>query len=281
MLKLSGRIFYFAEKDHLPVGVFSAPEKAPACDTLTQINPFLLDGSPVCEGYVCMAKGNCVMLLRKEDGFESAHFDLGPSWGINLQSATIGLCGPHNSRKNVLTTELYLFEIDRVYAAEELKSLHPESLFSSLTRRTYDCDSLSDEQIRRDYIGIHLDNLRRDALRAEKESSAELQLLIDRLMSAAYIYLKQSGHTLPEGVLIERVHLRMTHRLITEFSMEEMRQLAELLQRDIPAEDIPNLTLSATERDLICRLARHIPTLHLLPDQRRGIHSRNIRDYLY
>ncbi len=283
MLQVSGHKFYLAMKGQQYVGVFSSPEKAQTAehDSLTEIDPFLLKGSPVSDRYVCMAKGSCVMLLRKEEGFETAYFDLGPSWGLNPQSAVIGLCGIHNSRKNIITTELYLFESDRAYAADEPRNLYREDVFSSLTKRTYDRDSLSDEQIKKDYLKIYLDRLHRDAVRAEKASSPELQLIIDRAMTAAYLRLKDTGRTLRCGVPIERLTARMTDRLIAEFSMQEMRQLAELLQRDISKEEIPHTKLSEAETDLIRRLAKHIPDLHLLPDRRRSMHSRNILDYLY
>lgn len=242
MLQISGHKFYFAEKDAKPVGVFASPEAAQCADYdfLTEITPFLLDGSPASDRYVCMAKGSCVMLLRKEEGFETAYFDLGPAWGLNPQSAVGGLYGVHNSRKGVTVTELYLFEIDRVYAKGELENFRDQSPFSALTHRTDTDSSFTQEQLETDYITLWIDREQAAALYAQRASSAEVELLADRLTEAACAGTsRRCGFSFSR--VYRRTHDQIKHQLLHSFTQPELKLLAVLLLLMEPSEEVPFL----------------------------------------
>lgn len=240
MLHLCGRKLYVSVVHGEPAGVFSTHEKARACahDSVSEIEPYFLEGSPVCEGYVFLAKGSAVMLIQDGAFSSSRHFELGPVWGVNAQSAVAALCSVPEKRKNVLPETFLLFEIDKACSDVASASVRGERPFTFLTNRIYDWDELPEEAIRTDYLAQYLDLQRKEAKRRLQEeerrrlrNSSEMRFVCDCM-----IHILLDSHPAliapyaDNADFISSVYQAFSHTLSDHFTHEEFDRLTAALR---------------------------------------------------
>lgn len=259
-----GRRFYLAVKAEKPVGVFSSQEKAQAagCDSLTEIEPYLLESSPASEEYLCMVSGCCTLLRRNEEGFSTEVLDVGPLWGLNPQSAAAYLA--RTGGRSVQCDQFCLFRIDQEYAPGKPDSLHRNGIFSGLVQSFAFDELRGGKDVIVDYIELYFSNMREAQAAAAKASLPEVGLITDFLMKVACKRAADRGGWIC-GTPLSKQKEALRHSLLHEFSTEELGQLAALLKLTEPPE---GFTLpEETAQKLLHRAEKHIP--HVMSFGRR------------
>jgi len=272
MLHPLGRKLYLAMKDLHPVGIFSSAEKAQASspDSISEIEPLLLEGSPCSGQYACMAAGSSSLLRREGDSFRTDLIDLGPVWGANPQSALMALV--RSAGRSLSCSELRLFQIDQIYEPGEPLSLHEDPLFSSLIDKIRYAELLKGDALLVDYISLHHERQRIAAAAAAKASLPEVEQITSCLMRIACQRATADGGSIRCGTPLISQRRRLRIAILDEFSIPELKELAPLLNPDKPAGEA--CPLSPGEADLLRRAAQHIP--HIINNSR----SKRLKDYL-
>lgn len=263
MLHLTGDKLYFATKSLQTACVFSSDQKALTAgyDSIIEIEPYLLDGSPVCDGYVFCAKGTSIMLCRDGGSPSSQRFSLGPVWGVNPQSAVGALCEAGCKRKNVLTDTLCLFRIDQEYTAAELINLRSLQPFTALTQRIYDWNELPEETRSADYTGRYFElkretaeRRRQEAERRQRESSLQMHRLCESMLCLLRQHASDSDKAYANTSDPSLLHAQFKQALSYKLTQEELDRLTESLSSILSAQTfIPDDPFAADDTKLLCK----------------------------
>jgi len=221
---------FAVRKNGMYTGVYAAVEKAREHDhdSLEEISPILLDGSPD-TGYACVAEGVMSNLLRDGEDFSVDYTDLDPAWGANFQSAIAAMHGCGFHLKNVEITTLRAYEIDRDYSAGLPENLAGK--YADMANRVYCDGTLEDDLLRRDFIADYCEEKRLGEEYAAKLESSHLRAIVGSLNET-----RDKQKRIRCGNLIRRFEERLKGALCRRFSMEELRILAVLLEAEQDAE---------------------------------------------
>lgn len=242
------------------IGVFSQEDRAAvvACDEIVPMEPAWMEGTPAPCGHVCCASGTWITLERIECGLNAEYTDVGPCWGVNVQSAIGGLFGQPVTRRSSELTSVQLYEIDRDYSVRLPENL--KHLYGALCD-TFAEDEIPDEKkMTFDYIDLHLQNLRYLEEQGSKYDSLYLACIVDALAEQAW------GHTRVRCANpVEHYRQRMERRFAHFFTLTELRILTvlwglraddavtgQLISGRIPPEQAQDIL----ERAQLCRQPR-------------------------
>lgn len=214
---------YAAMRDQTCIGVFSDEERAAAvtCDEILPIEPAWLAGTPEPCGYACLAAGTWITLERIEGGFEAHYTDVGPCWGVNVQSAIGGLFGQPVTRRNIELSSLQLYEIDRDYSVRPPENLKHDYRF--LCDVFAGKDGPSREELAFDHIERHLRNLRYLEKQGAKYDSLYLEVILDKLSELAWRRRPPRC-----GYEARNFRQRMEKQFARRFTLTELRILTVL-----------------------------------------------------
>lgn len=279
MKERNGKTMYAAGKGGAFTGVYTSVQKARAAtnDGLTEITPLLLPGSPESEKYVCMAQGEWTVLRSTGGEFEADYVQLGPSWGVNPQSAVADLLGYGFGRRNIRLTKLVLFETDRDYSNQPPQSLIDEVPFYSMMEALAEKKSLEAEQLSKDYIERHFAIQREREEYGRRAGCPQLDLIARYLMKVACERASSKGGVRFCGTYLSRVRERTERMLISRFSVRDMQILALLLKLEDSQELAAEISDGSIPADYIAGLLERarecVPSV-------RGMCGRKLADYL-
>lgn len=205
------------------IGVYSSAEKAAAviCDEIVPIEPARMEGTPAPCGHVCCAAGTWITLERIEGGFEAHYTEVGPCWGVNVQSAIGGLFGQPFTRRNIELSSVQLYEIDRDYSVRLPENLKHQ--YGSLCDMFADDDVPDGKKMAFDYIDLHLRNLRYLEEQGSKYDSLYLEVILDKLSELAW---KRRPPRC--GNEARNFRQRMERQFVHRFTLTELRILTVL-----------------------------------------------------
>lgn len=253
---------YAAKRGKAYIGLFSSFEKAMECkcDTLEEIRPIMIEGTPASERYICAAEGVVSTLFRQEDSFKVEYTDLGPVWGVNMQSAIIQLLGNGSRRHNLEITTLRIYEIDKNYSEGLPDNLARE--YGFIADRLSQDDVPTNGVLSRDYIASYFERERRDAEIGERYHSKHMDSLIHGIMKSI------NSRGVPRCGFAYSKQLERTRRMLSlHFSLKELQTLAVLCGVETDekiSELITNGTISNDKlEELMEKYRRCLPRIKL------------------
>lgn len=247
------KAFFALKKGAAYIGIFSSAEntKDIAFDTIEEITPCFLEGSPAFAGYVCLAEGTWSFLTRNGDAFQTEYHDVGPVWGINMQSAVGGLFGHSFHRKTIQLSVLRIYQVDHDYSEGSPENLSDR--FHFLAHRLTNDRAFSHDVLTADYIAQYFEEKRRAAQTAEIRESKYKQLVLDKLLS-----MKFENQNIRCARPVVHAEKKLDTILSRLFTLKELQIIAVLwgLEKD---EELSDQIISGKiSADYICELLKKI-----------------------
>ena len=240
------------------LGVFAGPAEAAQAGEPREIAVRHLTGSPETDGCVWQAEGMWSTVTMAAGELRAEHCDVGPSWGVNPQSAIAGLCGATHDRRGVELTALRCWPTGRAQAGEP-QNLARTWPFDTIIHRAM--PTLPDllEALAEDYPALYRRSLEADGARRDKCASEALELLTEKLVRIGRRHWLDAPSE--DGLTLRRA-VRVTERkLCREFTLEELEILCVLLRLQESAEIASRLDKGEITREECAALRERLKPL--------------------
>ena len=254
---------YLAYQDGRITGVYTAPERAKAAgaEEIRPVEPAHLPGSPEDEAHVLMAQGTAAVMSVTDGAFTTEVFDVGPSWGVNVQSAVAGLFGPGFIRRSVSLDCLTVYAVDRSCEDAPPLVFTGAHRFRRVADLMGECGGVPENVLKTDYLGLYFEDARRMEERLSRHGYREGELICVHLMSLAQQDAAQRGVSHFAASQMERAEVRLLNRLHNTFTPAQLKCLAHLLH--LIDEPVPEADAIPEEQHalLLEKVMRFVPKL--------------------
>lgn len=241
---LQGMTAYLAETAGEIRGVFREEREAreTGAGSVREILLRQLPGSPAECGWAVMAEGSMGLVTAVDGEIRAETLQLGPVWGVNVQSAVAGLFGP-SYRRTVELDRLVMVEIGRDYAQDRLLVFDLFNGFREVAEQIGRAGAIPQDVLTRDYLGNYFREARQAQERLSASAILECEMIAEHLMNRAQEKAGKGGATFLSAALLEQAQIRLENRLHNIFTPDELKCLAWQLgltkEKPREAESVP------------------------------------------